>query len=409
MVGETTGHGVVSAVNKATIDDVEVAGRRVLVRVDFNVPMADGRIVDDRRIREELPTIEALRARHARVLLVTHLGRPKGKVDESLRVAPLAERLGELLGTTVRVATDVVGESAQQLSNSLRDGEVGMLENVRFEPGEEANDPEFARRLARLADVYVNDAFGTAHRAHASTEGVGHVLPAVAGYLMTRELEMLGGVLETPRRPLVAIIGGAKISTKIGVLRHLLPRVDTLWVGGAMACTFYRALGEETGTSLVEPDQVETARALLEEARREGVGDLRLPVDLVVARDAKDASETDVVSWKAIPADRMVVDVGPDTVAQISATCREAGTVVWNGPLGIYEVEAFAEGTRRVAQALAESGAQTVVGGGDLAAALKQLGIADRITHVSTGGGATLEFLEGRVLPGVAVLRERGA
>jgi len=408
-MGELAGSGAVSAVNRATIDDVEVAGKRVLVRVDFNVPLADGRIVDDRRIREAVPTIEALRSRGGRVLVVTHLGRPKGKVDDALRVAPLARRLGELLGVPVRVASDVVGPSAEAVSQSLRDGDVGMLENVRFEPGEEANDPEFARRLAGLADVYVNDAFGTAHRAHASTEGVGHVLPAVAGYLMTRELEMLGGVLEAPRRPLVAIIGGAKISSKIGVLRHLLPRVDTLWVGGAMACTFYRALGEETGTSLVEPDQVDTARGLLEDARRPGGGDLRLPVDLVVARDAKDASQLDVVSWKAIPPDRMVVDVGPDTAAQMGATCRDAGTVVWNGPLGIYEVDAFAEGTRRVAQALAESKAQTVVGGGDLAAALQHLGIADRITHVSTGGGATLEFLEGRVLPGVAVLRERGS
>jgi phosphoglycerate kinase len=284
-----------------------------------------------------------------------------------------------------------------------------MLENVRFEPGEEANDPAFARRLASLADVFVNDAFGTAHRAHASTEGVGHVLPAVAGHLMTRELEMLGGVLEAPRRPLVAVIGGAKISTKIRVLRHLLPRVDTLWVGGAMACTFYQALGEETGTSLVEPDQVDVARALLEELHRPAGGDLRLPVDLVVARDAKSPEDTDVVSWKAIPPDRMVVDVGPDTVAQMAESCRSAGTVVWNGPLGIYEVDAFAEGTRRLAQALAGSDATTVVGGGDLAAALDQLGLADRISFISTGGGATLEFLEGRVLPGVAVLRDRSS
>jgi phosphoglycerate kinase len=403
-VDETASRGVV---DKATIDDVDVSGRRVLVRVDFNVPMAEGRIVDDRRIRAALPTLEALRSRKARVLLVTHLGRPGGRVVEALRVAPLAARLGELLGTTVRVATDVVGESAQELSRSLGGGEVGMLENVRFEPGEEANDPAFARQLAALADIYVNDAFGAAHRAHASTEGVAHLLPAYAGYLMMRELRMLGSVLDSPKRPLVAVIGGAKISTKIGVLRHLLPRVDTLWVGGAMACTFYQALGEETGTSLVEPDQVETARALLQESHGPDGGDLRLPVDVVVARDAQDASGADVVSWKEIPPDRMVVDVGPDTVGQISESCRSAGTVVWNGPLGIYEVEAFAEGTRRVAQALADSDAISVVGGGDLAAALDQLGIADRITHVSTGGGATLEFLEGRVLPGVAVLRDR--
>jgi phosphoglycerate kinase len=408
-VSETVQRGAGSVVDKATIDDVEVSGRRVLVRVDFNVPMRDGVILDDRRIRESLPTLEALRSRGARVLVATHVGRPKGIVTDGLRVAPLAVRLGELLHAPVRVATDVVGPSAQELSDSLRDGEVGMLENLRFEPGEEANDPDFARQLASLADVYVNDAFGTAHRAHASTEGVAHLLPAVAGYLMTRELHVLGGVLEAPRRPLVAIIGGAKISTKIGVLRHLLPRVDTLWVGGAMACTFYQALGEETGTSLVEPDQVETARALLEEAHGPDGGDLRLPVDVVVARDAQDAVDTDVVAWKAIPPDRMVVDVGPDTVAQIAESCAVAGTVVWNGPLGIYEVEAFAEGTRRVAQALADSNADTVVGGGDLAAALKQMGLDERITHVSTGGGATLEFFEGRELPGVAVLRGREA
>jgi phosphoglycerate kinase len=403
-VGETASRGVVG---KASIDDIEIGGRRVLVRVDFNVPMADGRIADDRRIREALPTLQSLRERHGRVLVVTHLGRPKGKVVEELRVAPVATRLGELLGAPVRTATDVVGESAQELSRTLGDGEVGMVENVRFEAGEEANDPEFAGRLAALADVYVNDAFGTAHRAHASTEGVGHLLPAVAGYLMIRELRMLGGALEAPKRPMVAIIGGAKISTKIGVLRHLLPRVDTLWVGGAMACTFYQALGEETGTSLVEPDQVETARALLQESHGAGGGDLRLPVDVVVARDATTPEGTDVVSWKQIAPDRMVVDVGPDTAAQMGESCRNAGTVVWNGPLGIYEVDAFAEGTRRVAQAMAESDAVTVVGGGDLAAALANLGIAERITHVSTGGGATLEFLEGRMLPGVAVLHDR--
>jgi phosphoglycerate kinase len=395
--------------DKATIDDIDVSGRRVLLRVDFNVPMAEGRIVDDRRIRESLRTVEALRARGARVLAVTHLDRPKGRVVEELRVAPLGARLGELLGTQVPVAADVVGESAQQLSDSLQDGEVGMLENVRFEPGEEANDPRFAARLAALADVYVNDAFGTAHRAHASTEGVAHILPAVAGYLMIRELRMLGGVLESPKRPLVAIIGGAKISTKIGVLRHLLPRVDALWVGGAMACTFYQALGEETGTSLVELDQVDTARALLAAAHGSDGGDLRLPVDVVVARGAADTSDAAVVAWKAIPPDRMVVDIGPDTAAQIGDTVRNAGTVVWNGPLGIYEVDAFAEGTRRVALAVADSNAVSVVGGGDLAAALSQLGVADRITHISTGGGATLEFLEGKVLPGVAVLRDREA
>ena len=395
-----------SALRKQGIEDVELGGRRVLVRVDFNVPMEGGRIVDDRRIREALPTIAELRHRGARVIVVTHLGRPKGRVDEGLRVASLARRLGELLGIDVPVTGDSGGEASRELVATLRDGDVCMLENIRFDPAEERNDPELARRLAELADVYVNDAFGAAHRAHASTEGVAHLLPAVAGLLMTRELEMLGGVLEAPERPLVAIVGGAKVSSKIGVVRSLLARVDTLWIGGAMACTFYRSLGEETGTSLVEPDQVDTATALLEQARS-SEADLRLPVDLVVASEPRSGAATEVVAWKAIPGDRAVVDVGPDTVRQIAESCAAAGTVVWNGPLGIYEVEEFAEGTRRVAEALAGSPATTVVGGGDLAAALDSLGVADRITHVSTGGGATLEFLEGRTLPGVAALLDR--
>jgi len=391
---------------KQGIDDVDVAGRRVLLRVDFNVPMDAGRIVDDRRIREALPTVEALRARGARVVVVTHLGRPRGRVDEALRVAPLALRLGELLGTEVPVAADSGGEASRALVDSLRDGDVCMLENIRFDPEEERNGEGLAARLAALAGVFVDDAFGAAHRAHASTEGVAHHLPAVAGLLMARELEMLGGVLGDPERPLVAIVGGAKISSKIGVVRSLLGRVDTLWLGGAMACTFYRALGEETGTSLVEPDQVDTAAALLEEARGSGA-DLRLPVDLVVAAEPRAGAATEVVAWKAIPGDRAAVDVGPDTVRQIAESCAGAGTVVWNVPLGIYEIEDFARGTREVAEALAGSGATSIVGGGDLAAALDSLGVADRITHVSTGGGATLEFLEGRTLPGVAALLDR--
>jgi phosphoglycerate kinase len=386
------------------LDDLQVEGRRVLVRVDYNVPMEGSRIVDERRIRASLPTIEALRRRGARTLLVTHLGRPGGRAVEALRVGPLAQRLAELIGQPVRVAADVVGPSAQELASSLRDGEVGMLENVRFEPGEEANDPAFVARLAALADAYVNDAFGTAHRAHGSTEGVAHRLPSAAGLLMGRELEVLGGVLESPRRPLVAIIGGAKISTKIAVIRNLVSLVDELWIGGAMACTFYRALGEETGTSLVEEDQVPVAAALLEQVRGSGC-DLRLPVDLVVASAPQAGATTAVVAWKEIPADRAVVDVGPDTVGLISRSCAAAGTVVWNGPLGIYEVEEFARGTRAVARALATSDAVSVIGGGDLGAAVEAIGVADRITHVSTGGGATLEFLEGRDLPGVAALR----
>ena len=395
-----------AALSKATIDDIDVHGKRVLLREDLNVPMRDGVITDDRRIREAIPTIEALRARNARVIVVAHLGRPKGKIDDNARLGPIAARLGSLLGADVRLASDVVGDSARSMVDSLRDGDIGMLENVRFEPGEEANDPEFARQLASFADVYVNDAFGTAHRAHASTEGVAHLLPAVAGELMARELEMLGGVMDNPRKPVVAIVGGSKISTKVGVLDSLLDRVDILWVGGAMACTFYRALGESTGTSLVEEDQVATARQLLESApgRR---ADLRLPVDGVVVEKVEADAPTQVVAWKAIPDGWMVVDAGPDTVARIAADCASAGTVIWNGPLGIYEIPAFAKGTRDVARALAESHATTVIGGGDLAAAVQDAGVADKIGFISTGGGATIEFLEGRTLPGVAALHDR--
>ena len=395
-----------TAPSKATIDDIDVHGKRVLLREDLNVPMRDGAIGDDRRIREAIPTIDALRSRGARVVVIAHLGRPKGKIDDSVRLGPIAARLSSLLGEDVRLASDVVGDSAQSMVNSLRDGDVGMLENVRFEPGEEENSPEFAGRLAAFGDVFVNDAFGTAHRAHASTEGVAHLLPAVAGKLMARELEKLGGVLDNPRTPVVAIVGGSKISTKVGVLDHLLDRVDVLWVGGAMACTFYRALGESTGTSLVEEDQVDTARRLLASAagRR---ADLRLPVDGVVVEKVAADSPTQIVAWKAIPDGWMIVDAGPDTVRRIAADCASAGTIIWNGPLGIYEVPAFAAGTRDVARAVAASKATTVIGGGDLAAAVQDAGVADKIGFISTGGGATIEFLEGRTLPGVAALRDR--
>jgi phosphoglycerate kinase len=393
---------------KATIDDVEVSGKRVLLRVDFNVPMRDGRIVDDRRMREALPTIEALRSRGARIIVVTHLGRPKGAVDDTLRLEPVAAHLSQLLGAPVAYLHDVAGDEALRGSRELRDGEVAMVENVRFEPGEEANDPAFAAQLAALADVYVNDAFGTAHRAHASTEGVAHLLPAVSGYLMARELEVLGGALEHPRRPLLAIIGGAKISTKVAVVEHLLDRVDTLWVGGAMACTFYRAQDVATGRSLVEEEQVGTARRLLQRAEQSTAA-LKLPVDVVVAAEATAGATTEVVGWRDIPASRLVVDVGPRTCELIAADAAAAGTIVWNGPLGIYEIDEFARGTRRVAAAVAQSGAQSIIGGGDLAAAVQDAGVADRIDHISTGGGATIEFLEGRELPGVSALMDRRA
>src|SRR5579863_5666790 len=309
-----------AALSKATIDDIDVHGKRVLLREDLNVPMRDGAITDDRRIREAIPTIEALRSRNARIIVVAHLGRPKGSIDDGSRLGPIAARLGSLLGADVRLASDVVGDSARSMVDSLRDGDIGMLENVRFEPGEEANDPDFARKLASFADIYVNDAFGTAHRAHASTEGVAHLLPAVAGKLMARELEMLGGVMDNPRTPVVAIVGGSKISTKVGVLDHLLDRVDILWVGGAMACTFYRARGLTTGTSLVEEEQVATAKRLLDSVagRR---ADLRLPTDAVIAERVAGDAPTRVVAHTDIPDGWMVVDAGPDTVARIAADC----------------------------------------------------------------------------------------
>ena len=393
---------------KATIDDIDVAGRRVLLRTDFNVPFSDGEIGDDRRIREALPTLEALRDRGARTTIVTHLGRPRGLVVPKLSVVPIAARLAELLHAPVAVARDVAGPSAQLTVDRLRDGEVAMLENVRFEPGEEANASALAERLASFGDVFVNDAFGTAHRAHASTAGVARYLPAVAGLLMARELDVLGSVLHDARAPVVAILGGSKISTKLGVLRNLLGRVDSMHVGGAMACTFFRARGVSTGRSLVEEDLVGVAAGLLESA----VGSrctLHFPLDVVVAAGPSSDYEPTIVPWDAIPDDAMVVDIGPRSVAAIAADVATAGTVVWNGPLGIYEVEEFARATRMVARKVGESRAVTVIGGGDLGAAVEDAGVADCIDFISTGGGATLEFLEGRLLPGVEALRDRTA
>ncbi|MFN2465119.1 MAG: phosphoglycerate kinase [Candidatus Dormibacteria bacterium] len=387
-----------------TLDDLEVRGRRVLLRVDFNVPIEDGRIVDDARIRESVPTLRRLLDAGAAVIVVTHRGRPQGKVVDALRVAPLAARLQELLGVPVKVAPGVVGDAVTAAAETLTPAEVLLLENVRFEAGEEANDPDFARRLSALADVYVNDAFGAAHRAHASTEGVAHLLPAAAGLLMQREVEVLGSVLTDPREPLVAIVGGAKISSKIGVMEHLLPRVARMLVGGAMACTLLKARGADVGASKVEEDQLDIARRLLEEA-----GDrIILPVDAVVADAFAEDANLRVVDATSITAGWMMLDVGPRTVEEFASAVRDAGTVVWNGPLGVYEMEPFRHGTEGVARAVAESKAISVVGGGDLAAALSTLGLEDKITHVSTGGGATLEFLEGRELPGINALEERG-
>jgi len=380
-----------------------VAGKRVLVRVDFNVPLEDGRIIDDTRIREAMPTIRNLVERHARVVLMTHLGRPDGQVDEAYRTTPLARRLGELIGRPVRHLDDCIGPAVDAAVKAMRDGDIVMLENVRFHPGETRNDPAFAKQLAALGDLYVNDAFGTAHRAHASTAGIAQYLPAVAGLLMEREIKTLGRIMTDPPHPLVAIIGGSKISTKIGVVQSLMRRVDHLCIGGAMACTFLKAKGLEMGRSLVEADQVEVARSLLAAG-----GTIVLPLDAVVAEDAKPGVTVQTVAIDRVPAELKVLDIGPMTVERFLQTCDAAAAVVWNGPLGVYEVPPFDRGTDALAEGLAGSHAETIIGGGDLVAALQKQHLAERMSFVSTGGGATLEFLEGKLLPGIAVLRDRG-
>lgn len=389
---------------KATIRDVDVAGKRVLVRVDFNVPMEAGQIVDDTRIREAIPTIQYLVERRARLILMTHLGRPDGQVDEAYRTTPLATRLGALMDRPVRHINDCVGPAVEAAVRALLDGDILMLENIRFHPGETKNDPAFARQLAALGDVYVNDAFGTAHRAHASTAGIAHYLPAVAGLLMEREIKTLGRIMTDPPHPLVAIVGGSKISTKIGVLNSLLRRVDRLCIGGAMACTLLKAKGLEMGRSLVEDDQLDVARSLLASG-----GTLVLPLDAVIAAEARPGVKIETVAIDAVPADMKVLDVGPMTVERFLQTCDGAHAVVWNGPLGVYEVPPFDRGTDALAEGLAGSDAETIIGGGDLVAALQRQHLADRMSFVSTGGGATLELLEGKTLPGIAALRDRAA
>jgi len=402
----TTDATIGGALHKATIRDVDVAGKRVLVRVDFNVPMEAGGIVDDSRIRAAIPTIKDLVERSARVILMTHLGRPDGQVDEAYRTSPLAERLSQLMERPVRHLDDSIGPTVEAAVRAMQDGEIVMLENVRFHPGETKNDPAFAKQLAALGELYVDDAFGAAHRAHASTVGIARYLPAVAGLLMEREITTLGRIMVDPPHPLVAIIGGSKISTKIGVVRSLLQRVDRLCIGGAMACTFFKAKGLEMGRSLVEEDQLDVARALLASAGQ-GSGTLVLPLDAVIAAEARPGVKVETVAIDAVPADMKVLDVGPMTVERFLQTCDGAHAVVWNGPLGVYEVPPFDRGTDALAEGLAGSDAETIIGGGDLVAALQKQHLADRMSFVSTGGGATLEFLEGRILPGIAVLRDK--
>ncbi len=394
--------------NKKTLRDIVIDGKRVLVRVDFNVPIDKDtrRILDDTRIRAALPTINYLRERGAKTVLVSHMGRPDGKFVDTARLAPVAARLGELIDADVRCARDVVGESARALAAAMEPSGIVMLENVRFEAGEERNDADLARKLASFADVFVNDAFGTAHRAHASTAGVARFLPAVAGFLMEKEIDYLGRIAEQPQAPVAAIIGGAKISSKIAVLQHLLSKVQVLLVGGGMASTFLKARGVNVGASLVEDDQLDRARAIMAEAAARGVT-LGLPIDAVVAdRFAEDAA-CRAVAIEEVPDGWLILDIGPRTVADYEEKLRGMKTVVWNGPLGVAEWEAFGHGSRAIALFLADLDATVVIGGGETVATVQELGIAGRYAHVSTGGGASLEFLEGRELPGVAALLDR--
>jgi phosphoglycerate kinase len=392
--------------NKLTVYDVDLHSKRVFCRVDFNVPLTEGKVADDTRIRAAIPTIQYLVEQGAKIILASHLGRPKGQVVEEFRLTPVAKRLSELLSKDVKKVDQVIGGEVTQAVEQLKDGEILLLENVRFEAGEEKNDPALAKSFADLADVFVNDAFGAAHRAHASTAGIASYIPAVAGLLLKKELEVLGKAIGEPERPFTAIIGGAKVKDKIEVIQNLLQKVDNLLIGGGLAFTFVKAQGYEIGTSLLEEDKLDLAKSLIQQAEDKGVK-LYLPIDAVAAdRFAPDALAT-AVNIDSIPADQMALDIGPKTSEQFRDAVLSSQLVLWNGPMGVFEMDRFAQGTYRVAEALAESHAYSIVGGGDSAAALVKSGLADRVDHISTGGGASLEFLEGKELPGVVALTDK--
>lgn len=392
--------------NKKSVRDVEVSGKRVFVRVDFNVPLEDGKITDDTRIRETLPTIKYLVEKGAKVILASHLGRPKGQVVESMRLTPASERLSELLGKPVAKADEAVGDAVKAQIDAMQNGDVLVLENVRFYPGEEKNDPELAKQFAELADLFVNDAFGAAHRAHASTEGIAHHLPAVSGLLMEKELSVLGKALSNPERPFTAIIGGSKVKDKIDVINNLLTLADNVIIGGGLAYTFFKAQGHEIGQSLCDDSKLDTALGFIEKAKELGKN-FYLPVDILVADDFNANANTKIVDIDGIPSDYEGVDIGPKTRAMYADVIKNSKLVVWNGPMGVFEIDPFSEGTREVAQACADTEAYTIIGGGDSAAATEKFNLADKMDHISTGGGASLEFMEGKALPGVVALNDK--
>ena len=394
------------SVNKKTVEDIAVKGKKVLVRCDFNVPFKDGKIADDKRIKGALKTIQYLKDNGAKVILCSHMGRPKGEFKMEYSLAPVAVRLSELLGCEVKMAKDVIGDDAKATCESLKEGEVALLENVRFHKEETKNEPEFAEKLASFAEIFVNDAFGTAHRAHASTEGVSHYLPSVCGYLIQKEISIMGKALADPKRPFVAILGGAKVSDKIGVINNLLDKCDSIIIGGGMAYTFFKALGRNIGTSICEDDKLDLAKDILKKAEEKKVNFL-LPIDNIVGKEFDENTEFMTVDSDKIPDGWMGLDIGAKTQELYAETLKAAGTVVWNGPMGVSEWKNFAGGTSSVADAIAASGAISIIGGGDSAAAVEKLGYADKMTHVSTGGGASLEFLEGLELPGIACLEDK--